>query len=286
MTDTDTGRATPNIDRVHLRYSVTPEKQAAVDALLAETPETHRDLIRLLATEQARRDEPITGAPGGIFDGTEKATTATATALLAIAIGLDYGDTRSLDGWFSLWLSVPSHDRDLPTFASMVLSADALTEANARDLARTAWTICEFPEGNLTARQWRDIWAHVGYVDDGEEEDAATSYDLDATETVDHGRPERPTEPTVVYRGAIASRKRGMAWTTDLTRARWFAARFSGLAGQETLSGGVRFRVAKVYRTTVPPDRVYARFNGRGEHEWVIDTRGLRIEEVPDDADA
>jgi hypothetical protein len=56
-----------------------------------------------------------------------------------------------------------------------------------------------------------------------------------------------PAGPLSIYRGATRGRARGMAWTTDPDKARWFADRFSGLAGQGP------FRAAHVYTVTAPP---------------------------------
>jgi hypothetical protein len=81
----------------------------------------------------------------------------------------------------------------------------------------------------------------------------------------------RPTDPLVIYRGAWRVRARGMSWTLDLERARWFARR-------ETLMHPEWG--AAVYEATVPPRAVLALIpdddNSRGESEVVVNPNMLR----------
>jgi hypothetical protein len=62
----------------------------------------------------------------------------------------------------------------------------------------------------------------------------------------------RPSEPVQLFRGALPSRRRGMAWTADPERAHWFAHRWEGNRGQH----------ARVYSLTAPPDAVLCDVDG------------------------
>ena len=93
----------------------------------------------------------------------------------------------------------------------------------------------------------RTIWAFrkAGYVTDG---------------------PEKPTEPIKVYRGGKPT---GLAWSSMLDVAQWFATRWT------------KDLPLPVYSAIAPQEAVLARFTGRGESEVVVDPRKLfDIEEV------
>jgi hypothetical protein len=81
-----------------------------------------------------------------------------------------------------------------------------------------------------------------------------------------------PSEPVTLYRGATPGRRRGMAWTTDLDRARMFAHTWIGNAGKQT----------KVFTVTATPDMMLCDIDkacsdgGRGENEIVLDPFKLR----------
>lgn len=145
-----------------------------------------------------------------------------------------------------------SHTRDLPTFALLVLHADVLDLDTRRDLTVFAWRVPEWPHSGLNTDLWHEAWARAGFCSD---EDDVTP----------------PTDPITVYRGATPRFKRGLAWTADIDKARWFARRFpkSDTFGQ-----------CRVYAADVNPNRVYARIVHRSEDEWVIDTRRLAIRTV------
>lgn len=58
----------------------------------------------------------------------------------------------------------------------------------------------------------------------------------------------QPTEPVTVYRGVTDKRyRRGLSWTTDLEKARWFARRYNDVD-----------TVGYVYETTVKPRYILA----------------------------
>lgn len=67
--------------------------------------------------------------------------------------------------------------------------------------------------------------------------------------------------PLTIYRGTLPTCRRGMAWTTQRTKAEQFRVR------RELAEHTPAF----VYRATVPLDAVLGAFNTRGEYEIVID---------------
>ena len=69
------------------------------------------------------------------------------------------------------------------------------------------WSIAEWPERALGTRLWVTLFRSVGFVSES-------------------GQP-APVEPLRIYRGATWGRRRGMAWTSDIDRARWFADRWA-----------------------------------------------------------
>lgn len=140
-----------------------------------------------------------------------------------------------------------THDRDLPWAAHQVITSECLTPQARRELAVSAWTGPEFPEANLSRAKWLQIFARTGFLTD---RDGLV----------------RPKASVTLWRGAIPSRKAGMAWTSDRDRASWFARRLSGVSTKED---------GEVWRLTVEPGRVLARFVERGEEEFVVDTRRL-----------
>lgn len=187
-----------------------------------------------------------------------------------------HGGKKDGKDWLHLWLDhSPNHSRDLPYFAYSTIMADCWTEDEETDLVAWAWTDPAWPEANLGTAPWRKLWDRVGYI----HEVAMESEDDDPSSKLRDF--EKPTEPLVLYRGAIASRKRGMAWTTSLERAVWFRNHMSPANGVKR-SGPLR--QARVYRCVVPPERFYAHFEGRGEDEWVADVRSLQIDDITEEA--
>lgn len=118
---------------------------------------------------------------------------------------------------------------------------------DVRRVLTTVWEMAEFPQRALGVQQWVHLFRWVGFVQDDDDEAVG------------------PKEPLVVYRGAGWGGRRGMAWTTDPSRAQWFASRIRA-AGPE----------AHVFKTSVPPDAVLALIGhdpglSRGECEVVVD---------------
>jgi hypothetical protein len=84
--------------------------------------------------------------------------------------------------------------------------------------------------------------------------------------------------PLTVYRGVIPEHERGMSWTTNIDRARWFASRWI-----HAIQPGAES--AYVYQTTAPRSAIMCEMDVQGlfdgiqnENEVVLDPE--LIEEV------
>lgn len=123
-----------------------------------------------------------------------------------------------------------------------------------REALADTWTAAEWPEQYMDTDLWVDYFTDAGFI-------------------TDEGQPaERPDQPMVLWRGATVDRKFGMAWTDQPHTANWFAKRFAGSLGEKD-------QPVKVFRCVVPPDVLLAHFEGRGEHEWVVDPYFLEEDE-------
>jgi len=111
------------------------------------------------------------------------------------------------------------------------------------------WGIAEFPGAALARADWRRLFGKAGFTVEGVPAD-------------------RPTEPVRLWRGAWRRDKGGLSWTTTRSRAEWFVKARSG--------------DQRLWTTLAPPGALlcYQHEAGRGEDEWIVDTRGLTIEEV------
>ncbi|KQP62919.1 hypothetical protein [Nocardioides sp. Leaf285] len=192
----------------------------------------------------------------------------------------EHGGQRTCDNaravlWDRAVAGGPVHDRDAPWIVYRLISHFALTDAEVRRLARWAWTHCEFPEANFDTDGWRFVFKMIGEPVFDEALDADEDPlghdpedDDDEDESVEDERARLiPTGPVRLYRGAVPERAVGMAWSGSRETAQWFARRWSGMGRGN----------GEVYTTVVAPDRIFARFTGRGEDEYVIDTEGLRL---------
>ena len=127
---------------------------------------------------------------------------------------------------------------------------DDISDEWVAELLPQMWTSPNMNQGprGFTREVALELFTRTGFLSDG---------------------PSQPTEPQLIYHGVVfddgegsfdADLWDGMAWTTDLDVARHFA------------TGGA------VYVTTVQPKDVLARFDQRGEHEWVVDSLQCEIE--------
>jgi hypothetical protein len=116
--------------------------------------------------------------------------------------------------------------------------------ADMAAIVADVWSAAEWPQSHMTVALWCELFHVAAYPE--------------------------PAEPLTLYRGATPGRARGMAWTTDLKMARWFASRMRAADP----------RPAYVYTVTAPPEAVLAVMDdvepdGRAEHEVVVDPRRL-----------
>lgn len=136
-----------------------------------------------------------------------------------------------------MWFDQPNHTRDLPAVVTALIPAGCFTEQDDKQAVSYAWTKPEFPAGESLVDAWLETFEYVGYVSD---DDALV----------------HPTDPTTLYRGGSTSH--GLSWTSDPRTAHWFAYRLGS-------------HDRHVWRATVEPAAVLARFDGRNESEFVID---------------
>jgi hypothetical protein len=125
------------------------------------------------------------------------------------------------------------------------------TDDQLRDVLAEVWEMTEWPSQAMPRRAWIAFFRRAGFC------------------SSPPGLP-APSEPLTVYRGCTAGRRRGMAWTTDLDQARWFARRWLHLDSSVPAS--------EVVTMDVPPGLVLARCEGRGEGseaEIVVDILGV-----------
>jgi hypothetical protein len=123
-----------------------------------------------------------------------------------------------------------------------LLSVDDL-----RAVLPVAWSDPEFPQRCLAVEDWVGVFRTAGFVSDAGQSAS--------------------TEMVRVFRGATWGQRRGMAWTRNVTRARWFADRLVR-----------RGKPAYVFECVVEPTAVLAMLDspdGRREDEVVVEPRLL-----------
>jgi hypothetical protein len=130
----------------------------------------------------------------------------------------------------------------------------AATVPVLRALIVEVWHLSEDPVPAIGESRWLELWKAAGFVSDT-------------------GRAP-PAEPMTLYRGALVQTQgRGMSWTFDQERARWFAQR---------LVLFVPGSAPGVFRATVPPKAVLAMITeARGESEVVVDPGWLHGRAAP-----
>ena len=116
-----------------------------------------------------------------------------------------------------------------------------------------AWTSGEWPLDVADVDEWLVLFEEVGVINNVLGDETA-----------------RPREAKTLYRGATPDMAARMSWTDRLETAQWFADRFGGVLGR------------KVWTAHVDPSRLLAHFHDEDnprEWEWVVDPRGLVVEE-------
>ncbi|MGC5565322.1 hypothetical protein ACPYPG_21140 [Streptomyces sp. FR-108] len=113
-----------------------------------------------------------------------------------------------------------------------------------------AWSEIDQPESDLDHAAWRTLFAAAGYTLDGE---AA----------------HRPTETLTLWRGSHPQTRDNWSWSSSRDVAEWFAGRWYH-QGE-----------GRLYQIQAPPHALLAQNSARYEFEYVVDTAGLAITEVP-----
>lgn len=140
-----------------------------------------------------------------------------------------------------------------PRLLLLAWEYDKLAEGTLARVLGEVWGAPEFPEQSLDVEDWRALFADAGYVVNGSPAD-------------------RPAGPVTLYRGATYERRRGWSWTPDVD----LAARFVERA---RIFDDSAIPTATVWIVKAPPESLcFASLpNGRGEDEYIIDPRRLRI---------
>lgn len=135
-----------------------------------------------------------------------------------------------------------------PCLLSTAVGQRVISSATLAEVIGDIWTSAEFPEQSLGRAEWARLFRMAGFTIDGQ-------------------LAELPAGPVKLWRGSAYSRRRGMAWTTNLATAKWFAAR-------EKLFG----HDGQLWEVAAPAGAILCVNNDyRDEAEYVLDTRGLRI---------
>lgn len=134
------------------------------------------------------------------------------------------------------------------------LLADAYSDGKVTAETVTAliggiWSGAEYPDRHLDRDTWRWLFKVAGF-------------------TIDGTPAERPTEPIVLWRGSVPERRTDWSWSTDRSVSEGYA---DGTAARRP--------TGRLYTVTAPPAALLCANNGRGEAEYVVDTRGLQIAE-------
>jgi hypothetical protein len=134
-----------------------------------------------------------------------------------------------------------------PSMLYLWFETGRLTRDELRSLILDVWQMAEWPVRSLGERTWLRMFKTAGFVSDT---DAAA-----------------PTTPLTVWRGATQSR--GMSWTLDQDRARWFVQRDREWFGFQ----------AVVFEASIPPQAVLGLIlasDSRGEREAILNPNMLR----------
>lgn len=98
--------------------------------------------------------------------------------------------------------------------ATLIMYWSRLRKQDKIKAVHEAWTMAEWPEMILGRENWVRLFDESGFGRNGEEASKETLPEI-----------------VTLYRGSTVALRAGMAWTTDLEVARWFAGRFTGMDG-------------------------------------------------------
>jgi len=173
--------------------------------------------------------------------------------------GAEYVDDDDLISDFAIQLSVARCDGDVQQvveqaaydsgsfYAKLYYDgwAYGITHDDLSECVGTAW--CRWGDKQLDRETWRALFDLAGYREDDEPADL-------------------PTEPVVLWRGALPEYRRNWSWTDRRDAAHHFA---SGWVVQK--------EIGLIWRAVVEPERLLAKITG-GCTEYVVETTGLHIE--------
>lgn len=129
-------------------------------------------------------------------------------------------------------------------------SDDKVTAETLTALIGGIWSMAEFPDRHLDRDTWRWLFKVAGF-------------------TIDGTPSERPTEPILLWRGSVPERRTDWSWSTERAVAQRYAF------------GNLNFRpIGRLYVVLAPPESLLCANTERDEAEYVVDTRGLNIQEA------
>ncbi|WP_406507649.1 hypothetical protein [Streptomyces sp. NBC_00212] len=138
-----------------------------------------------------------------------------------------------------------------PGHLAEAVSDGKITNETVAALIGRVWSSAEFPDRHLDRDSWRWLFGLAGF-------------------TVDGKPAPRPTKPIVLWRGTVPERRTDWSWSTDRAVSERYA------------SGGLNYRPpGRLYTVLAPPAALLCANTERGEAEYVIDTQGLDIREIP-----
>ncbi|MFE3522225.1 hypothetical protein ACFXOD_11625 [Streptomyces sp. NPDC059161] len=138
-----------------------------------------------------------------------------------------------------------------PGHLASTYSDNKVTAQTATALIGHIWSNAEFPDRHLDRDTWRWLFKAAGF-------------------TVDGTPAERPAVPVRLWRGSVPERRTDWSWSTERAVAERYAF------------GNLNYRPpGRLYTVLAPPAALLCANTGRGEAEYVIDTDGLGIHEVP-----
>lgn len=176
----------------------------------------------------------------------ELATCLVCEALLELSESVEMSTERFLD-------LVDRAGREAgPALLDSAFDDDLLDDRTLAAVIGDVWSGASRPEDQLPWATWTAMFTRVGYIEDGRPVD-------------------RPTGDLVLYRAASDKHRFRHSWTDRLEVAEQF------------LTFGDRPRWSpSVWTATVPSSQLLARITHirRGESEYVLETKGLRIEKA------
>lgn len=125
-----------------------------------------------------------------------------------------------------------------------------ITAESVTALIGHVWSNAEYPDRELDQDTWRWLFDVAGFTIDGKPAD-------------------RPDGPVLLWRGTVPERCSDWSWSTDRTIAEGYA---NGTAAHRPQG--------RLYVALAPPEALLCANSGRDEAEYVVDTRGVNIQEI------